>query len=217
MKKLFKSILSLSIVLAFVLPAILLVGCSKKYTIDVAVLAGDGQVLLKQASVDSAKSIAGKNSVAEGETFEFLISPNNGWVIKSVKKDGIAVESFDKNGYYESFVDVKADHTVEVEFEKVQYTVTFMCKNDVNADVVYRVEYVVNNETALDLNANIFGGDNNNNWFVYLANGTKMYLCNGKTTIDAVKESDYEVNKLYVRTNWVVYTDKTADQIPVAE
>ena len=220
MKKLFKSILSLSVAFVLVLPLLLLAGCSKKYTITVSINAGEGSVLLKQVSTDagSSKSVVGKNSVAEGEKFEFLITPNTGYQIKSIKEDGVLVEGdYDKAGTYRSFANVKANHKVEVEFEKVEYTVTFMCKNGSDEWETYTTVNVKYDE-AINLNAAEFGGENNNNWYKTV-NGNVVYLYNDNADPTASVPAYYtaDSNTLVVKQNWTIYTNKTAAEIPAAE
>ncbi|MBQ7466939.1 MAG: hypothetical protein IJS74_02575 [Clostridia bacterium] len=221
MKKLFKSILSLTIAFVLVLPLLVLAGCSKKYTITVAVKAGEGQVLLQQQSMEagSSTSVVGKNSVAEGEKFEFLVSANAGYKIKSIKEDGVLVEAdYSKTKIYRSFVDVKANHKVEVEFEKYDYTVTIMCKNEAGTDYVqYGDILYVKSGDIVDFNANIYGGANNTNWFVYKPGSVKEYLFNGKSDVGAAADAGYEANIFAVRKNWTVYTDLKAAEIPAVE
>lgn len=217
MKKIIKSILSLSLALILVIPVLLLTGCTKKYTITVNIASGSGVVLMQQETMraGSSKSVEGKNVVSEGEKFEFLIKPNTGWEIESITEDGVVVtDDYDKTGTYRSFTDVKKNHTVEVKFKKLNYIITLMCRDedDASSFVLFDTVTVAYGE-GLDLNQTQFGGDENKNWWYKDNNNQKIYLYNNKTDASAEIEQGYISNVLVVKKARTLYSDKSAAQI----
>ena len=218
MKKIIKSTLSLMLAFVLIIPVFLLTGCSKKYTINVKISAGEGSVLLQQESMiaGTSKSVVGNNAVEEGAKFEFLIKPATGYEIKSIKEDGVLVETgYDKKGTYRSFVDVKANHKVEVEFQKEKFAVTFKCKDGSNNWVDYKVVENIEYNSEINLNDAIYGGTGNKNWYKNV-NGAITYFYNDNSDPNAAIPSYYtaDSNILVVKTNWTIYTTKTADEIP---
>ena len=191
MKSFLKSILCLTLICLMFVPLFMFSGCTRNYTISVNIIGGEGDVLLKQTSMvaGTSKSVVGNNVVSQGEKFEFLISPKTGWQIKSIKEDDVAVsEEYDRSGAYRCFVEVKASHKVEIEFEKVEYTITFKCKDGENF-----VDYTVltkqyNDE--IDLNGEVFGGQNNKNWYK-IVNSEVVYLYNDNSDPDAEIPSSF--------------------------
>ena len=224
MKKFVKSILCFSIALMLAIPMFIFSGCSKNYTVTVNVLAGQGDVLLKQETLDagSSFSVKGNNKVAEGTKFEFLIAPSNGWQIKSITEDGVKIpeSSYNKEGTYRTFVNVKANHKVEVEFEKMEFDVTFMCKSDSGDDFVQYGEILhVEFEETINLNTDFYGGTDNQYWYAYDIDGLDgvVYLYNHQNDLGADLKAGYERNILKVRKELLIYTNKTAAEIPFAE
>ncbi len=213
MKKFFKSLMSLTLALVLIIPVLLLAGCTKKYTVEVGIAEGDGFVYLYQ---HEGQSVLGKNVVSEGEKFEFLIKPkNDGWEIESIIEDGVLVtEDYSKEGTYRSFVDIKKNHTVEVKFKKIEFTITLMCvdEDDASAFVVFDTVTVKYDE-ELDLNQTQYGGMNNKNWWYTNSNNQKIYLYNNQTDIDVEPAQGYASNILVVKKTRTLYSNKTAAQI----
>lgn len=127
MKKFLKVVSSLCLVLV-VGAAVLLSGCTKKYTVTISASVGGNVYKLGSEAV----SLIGENEVEEGNDLTLAIFANAGYYIKEVAVDGKAVDMSDwakKEDYVVSheftLSDIKADTNVVVTFAVQIKTLTF--------------------------------------------------------------------------------------------
>ena len=216
MKKFFKGLSIICLMLVMLCP-LALVGCDKHYTINVKVVAGKGSVYLKDIE---GINVVRKNTVDEGDKFEFYVVPQVGYRIDKVVIDGKEQTDFANTGAYFDFDNIKDDHKVEVSFIKTTNVVTFYCESSTSGlegafEVFKQVE--VNNDGSINLNQVIYGGEANKIWYRKVGAQNK-YLYNNSTNInDPIPEGGlegFESNILYVRTSDIdIYCDYTASEL----
>ena len=189
-----------------------LVGCDKNYTITISVEGGgSGAVLLK--NVENI-SVVGKNAVKEGEKFEYVIKPANGYEIGEIKIDGVIQTGYDKNDTGFAFEDIKDDHTVVVKFVAKRYEVSFYCLTEIGGTEyeVYKTPLTIAYGQELNLNESEFGGEIAL-WYERDEKTSKRTYCyNGSSvsTDDIKEEYQSKSNILYIRKDKKLFCDKTA-------
>ncbi len=118
------------IVIALSLP-IFLTGCTKHYTVSVSINGVGGSVVKVDSLTHIKKDLVGDNDVEEGSNFEYAVAPNNHYHIKSIIVDGEPINfSLDEYGIARPILtDIKANHTIVVEFEPNTYTISYYYKS----------------------------------------------------------------------------------------
>lgn len=168
MKKFIKSISMFCLALVMLVPAFALAGCSKKYTITVSVESGEG-VVLKQSIIDTdGKNYVGKNTVEEGEKFEYFVRPSTFYEIDKVVVNGEEIEVTDRAGFYPVIESVEKNYTIKVYFKIKKVTVKFACESGI--DEIATVKYDAN--ASINLGAEMFG--NANLWRAKLSDGSDV-------------------------------------------
>ena len=198
MKKGFKSF-AIVLLLSFMFVAPILAGCSKTCIVEVAVKAGNGDVRYNK------QSLVGKNAVAEGSQFRFVITPDTGYEIAEIVIDGEEyTRSYKRSGTEITLDKITKDAKIEVAFRLKTYTVTVKC-SDVRGGqfygfVDYRTYSVLHGQ-RLDLSA---FGENVVDVFFY-----NKQLADGTQVRQAINTSV----GILVNTDFTVYTDKTATEL----
>ena len=212
MKKFFKSLTAICLMAVLLLPALLLAGCTKNYTIKISIAEGEnyGQILANQ---QEGISVIGNNVVEGGSKFEYYIKANNGYEISEIVIDGEVQELSNKQEVYKFFDDIKTNHTVAVKFAKVKYEVTLMCRTEDGTDYEEFEKILIEKDSALNLNSAKYGGEANKNWFYKFGN-KNYYIYNDSQDVNAEVPAPYESNMFYVRSNRTIYTDKKASELP---
>jgi len=210
MKKFLKSLSVICLALVILCP-LALVGCDRKYTIDIEVVQGQegGLVCLKDVP---GISVARENVVAEGEKFEYYVVPSPGYKIAKILIDGKAKEIADPTtGIYLSFDEVKKNHKVKVYFAEADCTISFMCVAAGGGFELFKTVSAAKN-SSIDLNQSTYGGAKAL-WY-YKDGSQNIYFFNGLTTVtDTVPEGYEDSNILFVRGNAEVYCNKTAAEL----
>lgn len=177
MKKFIKSLSMICLALVMLVPAFALAGCSKKYTINVSIEAGDG-VVLKQSLVDTeSKNYVGKNTVEEGSKFEYFVKPATGYEIDKIVVNGTEIEITNKAGFYPVIEKVEKNYTIKVYFKIKKVTVKFACNGGL--DTIATVKYDAN--AQINLGAEMFGGEDNGLWYARVDGSSAVSLSNNVT------------------------------------
>lgn len=205
MKKVIKGISLVCLAFLMVCP-LMLVGCAKKYTIDISVnnkAFGD----VYKVNVSTSQTLIGKNTVEEGKKFEYFVSAHDGYEIESIVIDGVPyANSYDKQGTRLYFADVKGDHTVEVTFKAIQRVVTFYCENATGDGFVEYKVINVDNGAVLDLAEQVVV--ENTYWYI-MSGANKKYLNNGvENDYEADLAEGHAVNKIIVNADMNIYVDQ---------
>lgn len=213
MKKFFKIFLALSLALVCIVPiGLTLAGCSKNYTVNVEIKAGNGDVFIK--NVDG-QSVVGRNTVKSGEKFEFFVSPQNGYIIDKVVIGGVEQDpaGYDATGAYLYIEKVQKNTTVEVTFKRREWTVTFKCKGAAEGEWETYTTKNVLHEGTLDLTSDPLKKDGVN-WYAVLSSGKKYYLNNGREdpTLDP-QVAGYIPYVIFVTRDIEVRTDLTRAEL----
>lgn len=172
MKKFFKGLLMLSLLLVLALP-VLFVGCTKEPTIKISIAQGSGNVYKSGTGMSDDSSVAesvvgNKNKYNKDGVFEMTISPARGYYISDVIVDGESLGEQADNFKYR-FDDGKS-HSVKVYFSIREWTITIMC-----IDGEYQSVKIKHGET-LNLNDNTYGGPNSGaNWYI-MDGSSRFYL-----------------------------------------
>lgn len=133
MKKLKYILSAFVIMMAALVPALMLVGCKKHYTVTVTIGEGVGHGnVYKVDALKERVSLLGKNDLEEGSKFDYSVTPFTGYKIKYIKVDGteidfdISTDTGDEGyGISRPSLKVKSNHTIEVGFEKREFELTF--------------------------------------------------------------------------------------------
>lgn len=183
MKKFIKSLSLICLAVLMVCP-LMLAGCARNYNITIEIAAGQGVVLEK--GYDQAKTVVGKNTVKQGDRFEFLVKPTTGYQIAKIEIDGAEyTESYEKgeDGTYLSFEDVDKNHNVKITFEAIDRFVRFECQGAGGTYEIY-------NRT--------------------ISNASGVILLNGYATVKHGQTLDLATNFAYGteagKVEWVLYT-----------
>lgn len=158
---------------------LVLVGCSKNYTVNIEVSTAGGSVFLKD---EDGKVIIGRNTIKKGEKFEFFVKPVNGYQIENVVIDGEEQpHNYDVDGAYFNIEKVDKNQTVEVSFTAKYWTVTFEYLDG----GIYKpyATRKVKHQSALDLSNDELKIDGAH-WYAVLSGNKKYYLENGEDSYE---------------------------------
>ncbi|NLF43002.1 MAG: T9SS type A sorting domain-containing protein, partial [Bacteroidales bacterium] len=123
------------------------------YTVTYSVIGGNGSL----AATVNGTAISSGSSVVAGSDVVFTATPANGYKVKEWKANGTVVSGNTSNNY--TVEDIAANTTVNVEFELITYTLTFIVKATDNtllegASININSETIVTNasgEATIDL------------------------------------------------------------------
>lgn len=197
MKKFIKSLTMLCFAIVLCVPMLVFAGCTKNYTINVSVKAGEGNVYKKVLEDKDQKNYVGKNTVKGGEKFEYYVVPSTGYEIEKVVVNGEEANVTNVAGTYFYIDKVDQNYTIEVYFKEKMFTVTFQCSD--GAEFYLQKNYKFG--TYIDFNDNEFGGNNNNFWYV-------LDSSNNKKSISAEHN-----NRLFVGGDMIIKTSKTLAEL----
>lgn len=200
MKKFVKALSMFCLSLLMIVPVVAVAGCSKKYTISISI-EGKG-IVCKQGVLgadDKMVNLVGDNAVDGGSKLEYRVSPDEGYEIDKIIVDNQETTLTAENktdGVVLFFEDIDANHTVEVVFKKRTFTITLKCSSGTEIFKTISKEYL----SVIDLNANEYGGDGNDFWYIINSSGLQI----SATTED---------NRLTIRKDLEIITDKTVDEL----
>lgn len=200
MKKFIKSLTMLCFAIVLCVPMLVFAGCTKNYTINVSVKAGEGNVYKKVLEDKDQKNYVGKNTVKGGEKFEYNVAPAYGYEIDKVVVNGEEEAVTNSAGTYFYINEVDKNYEIEVYFKVKKFTVTFSCSDGAEFYMQRNYDY----GTYVDLSATEFGGSGNDFW----------YVIDSKNNRESI--SELYNNKLYVGGDLVVKTSKTLAELNAA-
>lgn len=211
MKKFLKCLSIMCLALVMFLP-IMLAGCAKNYTITIEVENNvGGSVYLKGAD---GKLVVGRNTVKQGEKFEYFVKPDTGYVISKITQDGEELEkNYDKDGAYLAIDEVTKNSSIVVTFARREWVVTFECFDD-GEYKTYTTKKVMH-QSVLDLTndpLNVEGA----HWYVVLSNGRKQYLENGKNDLaddDSHIPEGFIPYTIFIGSNKTIRTDLSSSEL----